>query len=114
LGSGSAMTDRIEHLKRLLGERIVLLDGSWGVLIQRDVRGEAAYRGDRFAGLLGAARGNEPDRPEPGRGRPRGQQRRDGAEQRRGRPEAPPHRTTASKRRATRLPTLSRARTAIV
>jgi 5-methyltetrahydrofolate--homocysteine methyltransferase len=44
------MTDRIEHLKRLLDERIVLLDGSWGVLIQRDVRGEEAYRGDRFAG----------------------------------------------------------------
>ena len=42
------MTDRIEHLKRLLGERIVLLDGSWGVLIQRDVRGEEAYRGERF------------------------------------------------------------------
>ena len=42
------MTDRIEHLKRLLDERIVLLDGSWGVLIQRDVRGEEAYRGERF------------------------------------------------------------------
>ena len=42
------MTDRIEHLKRLLDERIVLLDGSWGVLIQRDVRGEEAYRAERF------------------------------------------------------------------
>ncbi len=42
------MTDRIQHLKRLLDERIVLLDGSWGVLIQRDVRGEEAYRGERF------------------------------------------------------------------
>src|SRR6185437_5699349 len=44
----SAMTDRIQHLKRLLDERIVVLDGSWGVLIQRDVRGEEAYRGERF------------------------------------------------------------------
>jgi 5-methyltetrahydrofolate--homocysteine methyltransferase len=44
------MNERIEHLKRLLDERIVLLDGSWGVLIQRDVRGEEAYRGERFAG----------------------------------------------------------------
>jgi 5-methyltetrahydrofolate--homocysteine methyltransferase len=42
------MTDRIRHLRRLLDERIVLLDGSWGVLIQRDVRGEEAYRGDRL------------------------------------------------------------------
>jgi len=37
--------DRLEHL---LGERIVVLDGSWGVLIQREVLGEEAYRGDRF------------------------------------------------------------------
>jgi 5-methyltetrahydrofolate--homocysteine methyltransferase len=42
------MSDRIDSLKNLLGERIVLLDGSWGVLIQRDVRGEEAYRGERF------------------------------------------------------------------
>src|SRR5512132_361823 len=42
------MTNRTEHLKRLLDERIVLLDGSWGVLSQRDVRGEEAYRGERF------------------------------------------------------------------
>src|SRR4029453_10147443 len=34
--------------RRLLDERIVLLDGSWGVVIQRDVRGEEAYRGERF------------------------------------------------------------------
>src|SRR4051794_2590779 len=31
-----------------MGERIVVLDGAWGVLIQRDVRGEEAYRGERF------------------------------------------------------------------
>jgi 5-methyltetrahydrofolate--homocysteine methyltransferase len=43
------MANRTEQLRRLLDERIVLLDGSWGVLIQRDVRGEEAYRGERFA-----------------------------------------------------------------
>jgi 5-methyltetrahydrofolate--homocysteine methyltransferase len=35
-------------LRALLEERIVVLDGSWGVLIQREVRGEEAYRGERF------------------------------------------------------------------
>jgi 5-methyltetrahydrofolate--homocysteine methyltransferase len=39
----------IEQLKNLLDERIVVLDGSYGVLIQRTVKGEEAYRGDRFA-----------------------------------------------------------------
>src|SRR5881227_4161147 len=43
------MTERIDSLRKALGERIVLLDGSWGVLIQRQVRGEEAYRGERFA-----------------------------------------------------------------
>ncbi len=42
------MTDRTDELRRLLDERIVVLDGGWGVLIQRDVRGEEAYRGERF------------------------------------------------------------------
>jgi 5-methyltetrahydrofolate--homocysteine methyltransferase len=42
------LTDTRDRLEALLGERIVVLDGSWGVLIQRDVRGEDAYRGDRF------------------------------------------------------------------
>ncbi len=42
------MTNRIDNLRKLLAERIVLLDGSWGVLIQRDVKGEDAYRGERF------------------------------------------------------------------
>ncbi|MGH3072568.1 MAG: methionine synthase [Gaiellaceae bacterium] len=35
-------------LRTLLDERIVVLDGSWGVLIQREVHGEDAYRGERF------------------------------------------------------------------
>ncbi|MBV8065731.1 MAG: methionine synthase, partial [Actinobacteria bacterium] len=36
-------------METILSERIAVLDGSWGVLIQRDVRGEDAYRGERFA-----------------------------------------------------------------
>src|SRR5262245_66014422 len=42
------MSERIDNLRNALAERIVLLDGSWGVLIQREVRGEEAYRGERF------------------------------------------------------------------
>jgi 5-methyltetrahydrofolate--homocysteine methyltransferase len=42
------VSERIEQLRRLLDERIVVLDGSWGVLIQRQVKGEEAYRGERF------------------------------------------------------------------
>src|SRR5436309_6100789 len=37
-----------DRLRELLDERIVVLDGAWGVLIQRDVKGEDAYRGERF------------------------------------------------------------------
>src|SRR5690348_6803193 len=42
------MRDARERLEAILRERIAILDGSWGVLIQREVRGEEAYRGDRF------------------------------------------------------------------
>src|ERR687896_1017290 len=42
------MKATIEQLKELLDERIVVLDGSYGVLIQKTVKGEDAYRGDRF------------------------------------------------------------------
>jgi 5-methyltetrahydrofolate--homocysteine methyltransferase len=37
-----------DRLEGLLAERIAVLDGSWGVMIQREVRGEDAYRGERF------------------------------------------------------------------
>ncbi len=43
------MKATIEQLKELLDERIVVLDGSYGVLIQKTVKGEEAYRGSRFA-----------------------------------------------------------------
>jgi len=42
------LTDARTRLEAILHERIAVLDGSWGVLIQRDVKGEEAYRGDRF------------------------------------------------------------------
>jgi 5-methyltetrahydrofolate--homocysteine methyltransferase len=42
------MTDRRETLESILAERVVVLDGSWGVLLQREVRGEEGYRGERF------------------------------------------------------------------
>src|ERR687887_484833 len=42
------MPDARTKLEAILAERIAVLDGSWGVLIQREVRGEEAYRGERF------------------------------------------------------------------
>ena len=42
------MSDARQRLEALLRDRIGVLDGSWGVLIQREVRGEEAYRGERF------------------------------------------------------------------
>src|SRR5207244_8031557 len=42
------LSDTRDRLASLLRERIAVLDGSWGVLIQREVRGEEAYRGERF------------------------------------------------------------------
>ena len=42
------MRDARTRLEAILHERIAVLDGSWGVLIQRDIRGEEAYRGERF------------------------------------------------------------------
>jgi 5-methyltetrahydrofolate--homocysteine methyltransferase len=40
--------DTRERLESILRQRIAVLDGSWGVLIQRQVQGEEAYRGERF------------------------------------------------------------------
>jgi len=40
--------DTRERLESILRQRIAVLDGSWGVLIQRQVRGEEEYRGERF------------------------------------------------------------------
>jgi 5-methyltetrahydrofolate--homocysteine methyltransferase len=40
--------DTRQRIEGILRERIAVLDGSWGVLIQRELRGEDAYRGERF------------------------------------------------------------------
>jgi 5-methyltetrahydrofolate--homocysteine methyltransferase len=41
--------DRVHPLTALLGERIVILDGAWGVLLQGRGLSEEGFRGDRFA-----------------------------------------------------------------
>ncbi len=43
------MPNRIEHLERLLRERIVIIDGAMGTMIQQHKLDEAAFRGARFA-----------------------------------------------------------------
>ncbi|HYG27360.1 MAG TPA: homocysteine S-methyltransferase family protein [Caulobacteraceae bacterium] len=50
--------DRIEALHRAARERILILDGSWGVMIQRRGLDEADYRGERFAAHPGQMKGN--------------------------------------------------------
>ena len=47
------MPDRIEQLERLLRERIVIIDGAMGTMIQQRKLDEAAFRGARFAGWRG-------------------------------------------------------------
>jgi 5-methyltetrahydrofolate--homocysteine methyltransferase len=47
------MPDRIEHLQRLLRERIVIIDGAMGTMIQQRKLDEAAFRGARFADWRG-------------------------------------------------------------
>jgi len=41
--------ERAQHLLALLAERIVILDGAMGTMIQRHQLDEAGYRGERFA-----------------------------------------------------------------
>ncbi|MCS7006348.1 MAG: methionine synthase [Gaiellaceae bacterium] len=47
-----------ERLRLLLAERILVLDGSWGVLIHRRALSEEAYRGERFRDHPRDVRGN--------------------------------------------------------
>jgi len=42
------MHDRTDELTRLLTQRILILDGAMGTMVQRYKLGEADYRGDRF------------------------------------------------------------------
>jgi len=50
--------DRIEALKAAAKERILILDGSWGVMIQRRGLDEADFRGARFTHHSGQLKGN--------------------------------------------------------
>ena len=51
-------TDRIALLQQLLTERIVILDGAMGTMIQQYKLDEAAYRGERFKDWPSDVRGN--------------------------------------------------------
>ena len=52
------MTDRTQELKQLLRERILIIDGAMGTMIQRHNLEEADYRGQRFADHATDLRGN--------------------------------------------------------
>jgi len=50
--------DRIAALKAAARERILVLDGSWGVMIQHEDLSEEDFRGERFAGHNHPQKGN--------------------------------------------------------
>jgi 5-methyltetrahydrofolate--homocysteine methyltransferase len=50
--------ERIAKLKAISKERILILDGSWGVMFQKRGLDEADYRGERFAHHKGQLKGN--------------------------------------------------------
>jgi len=52
------MSDRIEHLKKLLEQRVVLLDGAMGTMIQDYRLEEGDYRGERFRDWDSDLKGN--------------------------------------------------------
>jgi 5-methyltetrahydrofolate--homocysteine methyltransferase len=47
------MPNKIEHFQRMLRERVVILDGAMGTMIQQRKLDEAAFRGARFAAWQG-------------------------------------------------------------
>ncbi|MBS0335161.1 MAG: homocysteine S-methyltransferase family protein [Proteobacteria bacterium] len=54
----SARSERIARLKAAAKERVLILDGSWGVMFQKAGLSEADYRGERFKDYAGQLRGN--------------------------------------------------------
>ncbi len=52
--------DRVALLERALAERILVIDGAMGTMIQRHRLEEADYRGERFAGGFDAAHAHGP------------------------------------------------------
>ena len=51
-------TERIEALKAAAKDRILILDGSWGVMIQKRGLAEADYRGEAFKDVNTELKGN--------------------------------------------------------
>src|SRR5574339_841177 len=51
-------SDRSAQLRALLGERILVLDGAMGTMIQRERLSEAQFRGERFRDWPRELRGN--------------------------------------------------------
>ncbi|MDO8912648.1 MAG: homocysteine S-methyltransferase family protein [Phenylobacterium sp.] len=54
----SPRSERIEKLKQISRERVLILDGSWGVMFQKRKLDEADYRGERFQDHPGQLKGN--------------------------------------------------------
>ena len=54
----SIRTNRVAALKAAAKERILILDGSWGVMFQKKGLTEADYRAERFADYDGQMKGN--------------------------------------------------------
>lgn len=54
----SPRSERIEKLKQISRERVLILDGSWGVMFQKRRLDEADYRGERFKDHSGQLKGN--------------------------------------------------------
>ena len=54
----SLRAQRFERLLATAKERVLVLDGSWGVMIQRQGLAESDYRGDRFERHDGQLKGN--------------------------------------------------------
>ncbi|VTQ24304.1 B12-dependent methionine synthase [Escherichia coli] len=49
--SGASVSSKVEQLRAQLNERILVLDGGMGTMIQSYRLNEADFRGERFAGL---------------------------------------------------------------
>ncbi|MDO8323620.1 MAG: homocysteine S-methyltransferase family protein, partial [Phenylobacterium sp.] len=54
----SPRSERIEKLKQISREQVLILDGSWGVMFQKRRLDEADYRGERFQDHPGQLKGN--------------------------------------------------------
>ncbi|MFZ3006724.1 MAG: homocysteine S-methyltransferase family protein, partial [Phenylobacterium sp.] len=54
----SPRSERIEKIKQISKERVLILDGSWGVMFQKRKLDEADYRGERFKDHPGQLKGN--------------------------------------------------------